>query len=60
MAKSKSKTKKEKKEKKSEPSAKQKKVQNTFKRAVAKFKEYKEEHPNGEKTVGDFVKAEFN
>lgn len=41
------------------PTAKQKKVQDTFKKAVKKYKAYKKEHPNGEKKIKDFVKAEF-
>lgn len=40
-------------------SAKQKKVQDTFKRAVKKYKEHKKKHPTSGKKVSDFVKAEF-
>lgn len=37
----------------------QKKVQDTFKKAVKKYKEFKKEHPNSKKKIAEFVRDEF-
>jgi hypothetical protein len=39
--------------------AKQKKVQETFKKGVKKYKDYKKENPNGKKKMQSFIKEEF-
>ena len=37
----------------------QKKVQDTFKKGVKMYKEYKKENPNGTKKMSSFIKESF-